>query len=349
MVLRSYENGDATRPSVATLTSALSETCVDDSDRDANEAHTLHTAEASRPDAYGWTLREQHALEAAMRAQPVDCPSTTERWRAIAASVPGRSVRECVQRCRVIAAAVRAALPPPLLRLDADVLHGVLEWLDGRALCACACVCRELGSAAHADALWKSIVSALPATWANSQHVRGDEPLWRYCLRMREGLYGAWRKLTEHRAGKCPYLHEIGTVQRGKFVPHKRLNYKITYGAICELVQIQAQLQGGISHRTYKGVAEQLVSLSANGRTAIPPDLHMTVREIYKTCYPGYGAATGSGAFHSGVQAGGSSITAATSGSMLGKGLVTMTKKMEDEIMRARLETRHEFKNLIPH
>ena len=75
----------------------------------------------------------------------------------------------------------------------------------------------------------------------------------------------------------------------------------------------------------------------------------LQVREIYKTVYPGYGAATGSGAFAPGLQAGGSSTKASTSGAMLGKGVATMIRKVQDEELRARLETRHEFQILIRH
>ena len=50
-----------------------------------------------------------------------------------------------------------------------------------------------------------------------------------------------------------------------------------------------------------------------------------------------------------GLQAGGSSSKASTSGSMVGKGVATMLKKVADEEMRKRLETKHEFKHLIPH
>jgi len=112
----------------------------------------------------------------------------------------------------------------------------------------------------------------------------------------------------------------------------------------------------------------------------------MTIREIYKTCCtsvgqivfaftvrgthpynstlgyvsatmiyparrtdPGFGAGTGSGAYAPGLQAGGSSTKASTSGAMLGKGVATMRKKVADEEMRKRLDTRHEFFNLIKH
>ena len=127
------------------------------------------------------------------------------------------------------------------------------------------------------------------------------------------------------------------------------MDYRVTYGAICELVMLQAREDDGLSHRTYKAVAERLVALSANPRSAIPPDLHMVVREIYKTCYPGFGSGTGSGAYAPGLQAGGSSTKAGTSGTLLGKGVATMTKKVQDEDLRKRLETKHVFNHLVPH
>ena len=36
----------------------------------------------------------------------------------------------------------------------------------------------------------------------------------RYTLRMREGLYGSWRMMTEHREGRTPYLREMGRVEQ---------------------------------------------------------------------------------------------------------------------------------------
>lgn len=149
-----------------------------------------------------------------------------------------------------------------------------------------------------------------------------------------------------------PYLNEIGSIVRGTFRPSNgKMDYQVTYGAICELVQMQSKLDDGLSHRTYKAVAEQLVALSANPRSAVPPELHMTVREIYKTCYPsgGFGAAVGSGAYAPGLQAGGSSTKASTSGTMVGKGLLTSKKKVQDEEFRKRLDTKHTFFNLVPH
>ena len=296
------------------------------------------------PDGAGWTPREQRALEAALRANPAANHTTkNERWQAIAAQVPNHSAKECVARCRQLSAAVRASLPPPLLRLDADLLLSVLSPLTGKDLCAVACVNKELCEAAHDDLMWMPIADALPAKWAYSKRDRGDEPPWKYTLRMRDGLYGAWRKLNDHRAGACPYLCDIGRVERGAFIPNGKLDYRVTYGAICELVQLEARRQDGLNHRVYKAVAEDLVRLSPNPRSVVPPDLHMTVREIYKTCYPGHGAGVGSGAYAPGLQAGGSSTKASTSGTMLGKGMATMMKKASDEDMRKRLVRRQQI------
>ena len=57
----------------------------------------------------------------------------------------------------------------------------------------------------------------------------------------------------------------------------------------------------------------------------------------------------GSGAYAPGLQAGGSSTKGSTTGSMLGKGVATMTKKACDEDMRKRLDTRHEFLAFVKH
>lgn len=307
------------------------------------------------PDAMGWSPKEQRLLEEAMRAHPPargggNAEEKRLRWEAIAAAVPGRTVKDVVARCRVLREAVRKVLPPPLLRLDADLQLLILERVGGAALCAIACACKELVGIAHDDSLWMPIADALPAKWAYSKRDRGDEAPWAYTLRMRDGLYGAWKKLNDHEAGLCPYLAEIGTVVRGEFRPTDgKMDYRVTYGAICELVQLQAKRDDGLSHRTYKAVAETLVALSANPRSAIPPDLHMTVREIYKTVYPGFGAGIGSGAFAPGLQAGGSSTKGSTAGTMLGKGVATMLKKVEKEETRKRLDTKHTFFNLVAH
>ncbi|KAL3893241.1 MAG: hypothetical protein SGPRY_014365, partial [Prymnesium sp.] len=200
-------------------------------------------------------------------------------------------------------------------------------------------------------------------------------------------LYGAWLKLQAHKAGECPYLEEIGTLQGTDFLPHGGvIHHRVQYGAICELVRLEVKRQGkttrpvttplahfhcgslsagSLTARVYKAVAETLVQHSANPRSIVPHDLHMTVREIYKTCCaslafstsshprsqhssllltfsvsgvvidssenaadPGFGAGTGSGAYSPGLQAGGSSTKASTSGAMLGKGVATMKKKV---------------------
>lgn len=156
--------------------------------------------------------------------------------------------------------------------------------------------------------------------------------------------------LTEHVAGSNPYLHALGAFGRGdRFEPTGGvLPYRLKYGAICELVMREAAAQGGLNHGVYKAVAETLISLSANSKSRVPPELHMTVREIYKTCYPGYGAGVGSGAYTPGLQAGGSSTRGSTTGSMLGKGVAALTKKASDEEMRKRLDTVHEFLALVP-
>ena len=63
-------------------------------------------------------------------------------------------------------AVVKARQPPPLFRLQQDVLFCVLEWLGGRGLCALACTAKTMRAAAHDDALWLPLANALPATWS---------------------------------------------------------------------------------------------------------------------------------------------------------------------------------------
>ena len=303
------------------------------------------------PDSAGWTPREQRSLEFALRENPPSGgASTKKRWRAIADAVSTKTPLECLQRCRALTAAVKARQLPPLLTLQQDVLFSVLEWLGGRGLCALACTAKTMRAAAHDDALWLPLADALPGTWSFSRQDRLGEAPWAYCLRVRQSLYGSWHMLTEHRAGTRPYLSQLGRVdERRCFTPHKGiLPYRLKYGAICELVQLEALREGGLNHRVYKAVADLLIQLSANSKSRVPPELHMTVREIFKTCYPGFGAGTGSGAYAPGLQAGGSSTKASTSGSMLGKGVATMKKKVQDEEMRKRLETCHEFLALVP-
>ena len=299
------------------------------------------------PDGMGWTLLEQRALEAAMRTYPTSMERKS-RWAAISAAVGAKTPKECVARCRAVATAVKAALPPPLLRLQSDASVRVLQFLGGRDLCALAASCRELTTAAHDDLVWRQLGDALPAGYAYSKRDRAGEPVWKYTLRTRLSLFGSWRMLTEHRAGAEPYLAELGTYERGRFRPTGgRLPYRIKYGAICELVMREAKQQGGLNHRVYKEVADLLISLSANSKSSVPPELHMTVREIFKTAYPGFGAATGSGAYSPGLQAGGSSAKGHASGSMVGKGVGVTLKKVQDEEMRKRLETYHEFMALV--
>ena len=178
-------------------------------------------------DASGWTPREQRGLQAALRTCPAkDFASAggNARWQAVAAQLPGRSAKECLQRCKQLAAAVKAHRPSPLVRLEADVLLAVLERLGGFSLCTVACVCKELRSAARDEVLWMPnpnpnpnlnlspdpnpnpnmnpnpnpnpnqvlwmpYAEALPSAWAYSARDRDGEPAWRYTLRMREGPY----------------------------------------------------------------------------------------------------------------------------------------------------------------
>ena len=66
------------------------------------------------------------------------------------------------------------------------------------------------------------------------------------------------------------------------FFPHR-----ISYGAVCELVQLELRRSGGgLNANVYKEVAEFIRSHTANARSYTAP-IHMTIREIYKTCYPG--------------------------------------------------------------
>jgi len=234
--------------------------------------------------------------------------------------------------------------------LGYDLQLLVFHWLSGRDLCSVARACKDLTSVAHDDVLWRPKADGLPEKWAYDRAERHGEPAWAYTLRVRRGLYGAWAKLNEHRAGNFPYLSELGVVDGVSFVPKgNALPYKLTYGAVCEMVQLCAKAEGSLNALVYKRVAALLVSFSPNSRTPVPSDLHMTVREIYKTCYPGFGAGTGSGAYAPGLQAGGSSTKGGTSGVFLGKGVATMTKKVQDEEMRKRLDTTHEFLALIAH
>jgi hypothetical protein len=294
-------------------------------------------------DAFWWSPREQRALEAALRANPPRAKDSLLRWQEISDAVGSKDVASCVRRYRLIAAAIRARLPPPLLRLQRDSLLSVLEYMDGRDLCMLAQTCKEMSEITHEDSLWLSKADAFPGQWGYSKSDRHGERPWKFCLRVRFGFYGSWHKLTEHRAGRFPYLHDLGRVEGGRFrLEQQHLPYRLKYGFIAELVQLETRDQGGLNHYVYKAVAELLISLSANSKSRMPPEMHLTVREIYKICYPGFGTAWGTLAEAPGVHAGGGSSTGAVKGR-----LARTSKKMQDEEMRRRLESEHEFLMLV--
>jgi len=189
---------------------------------------------------------------------------------------------------------------------NSDALLAVLELLDGADLCSCACACTSLTAVVHEDALWLPLSAKLPSTWRYTADTRTKEACWAFTLRIRQGLYmqsaAKWKKLADHRKGCFPYLAELGSVMHGSFCPdtsrlevhgHKHGAICLKYGFICELVQLEAAREGGLSHRTYKAVAEEIAALSTDARTAVPEDLHMVIREIYKQCYAGFGSAPG--------------------------------------------------------
>jgi hypothetical protein len=296
-----------------------------------------------------WTQQQQSALEAALRKYPASLDRRL-RWDSIAAAV-GKNARECLRRCRELHAAARAKLLPPILRLSHDCLLLVLDLLSGSDLCAIACVCKAATLAAHDDSLWTKLDKSLPESWHYDLMDRGGDARWRYILRVRVALHGAWRRLKEHQAGHNPYLAEIGAVSGDRFEPTGRvLPYRMTYGAVCELVMLQVRRDGdrSVNASTYRAVAEFITSHSANSKSYAPP-IHMAVREIYKVCYPGFGSGVGSTGTAPGVQAGGSSTMAGTSGSMAGRGIATLTKRVGDEELRKRLDTQHVFFALINH
>lgn len=68
-----------------------------------------------------------------------------------------------------------------------------------------------------------------------------------------------------------PKLNELGETTR----PFATLLARFHRGSLSA---------GSLTARVYKAVAETLVQHSANPRSIVPHDLHMTVREIYKTC-----------------------------------------------------------------
>ena len=55
-----------------------------------------------------WTRQEQQLLQVALRQHPPSMENNA-RWEAIAAAVPGRGPQECLNQCRVLAAAVKGA------------------------------------------------------------------------------------------------------------------------------------------------------------------------------------------------------------------------------------------------
>ena len=300
-----------------------------------------------------WSAEEQRALELALRRHP-PAADKAARWRAIAADV-GRPVKECAARCRALQTAVLKTLPPPLLRLQSDAQFCLLELLEPKSLCAIGCVCRELRTAARADDLWRRVWRArLPPQVQYETAARAGEPVWKACLRVHWALHGPWHKLAGHSKGLFPYLREYGVLAppsasaRGlaRFTPTAgSLPARVTYGAVAEMVQLAA-CGGPISAELYKEVAAFLESHNRNERTASQP-LHMAVREIYKTCYPGHGSGAGAATgVAPGVIPGGSSTGGALTGRLaslcLGSGL-------SDEEMRKRLDTTHEFFALVSH
>lgn len=72
-----------------------------------NEPHChllcLLSASGTEGNAAAWTTEEQKLLEQALKTYPV---STPERWEKIAASVPGRSKKDCMKRYKVRRAAL---------------------------------------------------------------------------------------------------------------------------------------------------------------------------------------------------------------------------------------------------
>ena len=140
-----------------------------------------------------------------MRAHPPARAAAAEekrlRWEAIAAAVPGRTVKDVVARCRVLREAVRKVLPPPLLRLDADLQLLILERVGGAALCAIACACKELVGIATTRS---GCPSPTPSRQVGvSKRDRGDERRG-HTLRMRDGPMARERSSTTMRPACAP-------------------------------------------------------------------------------------------------------------------------------------------------
>src|SRR5690606_10767507 len=66
----------------------------------ATNTTTATTTTAPKSDAVAWTQAEQDALQAALRKYPASLGK--ERWSKIAAEVPGRTAKECLDRFRYL-------------------------------------------------------------------------------------------------------------------------------------------------------------------------------------------------------------------------------------------------------
>uniref|UniRef100_A0A8D2LW65 DnaJ homolog subfamily C member 2 n=1 Tax=Varanus komodoensis TaxID=61221 RepID=A0A8D2LW65_VARKO len=71
----------------------------------AESATPSERFEASFTDSSPWTTEEQKLLEQALKTYPVNTP---ERWEKIAASVPGRSKKDCMKRYKELVEMVKA-------------------------------------------------------------------------------------------------------------------------------------------------------------------------------------------------------------------------------------------------
>ena len=290
-----------------------------------------------------WTAVEQRQLELAMRHTRAANCTVKQRWTHIANLVQSKTPAECLARAKTIAKALRRYALLPLLPHDS--LLCVLKKLSGPDLCALACTCRALRAAAHDDLLWFKLCQSLPLSMHYEACDRNGEPVWKYCLRVRFALHGAWRMLLEHNAGRNPYLAEIGELVDGNFTPtHGVLPFRMKYGAIAELVQLQVKKDGQLTAATYREVANFITAHSANSRSYSAP-IHMSVREVYKLCYPGYGSGVGASGVAPGVQAGGGSSSKASTGVLFS----SKGKRVADEERRKRLDSVIEFFALVNH
>lgn len=262
-----------------------------------------------------------------------------------------------------------------------DVMLSILECFSDHDLCSFACVAKDMTTLAHDDALWLPIMLRLPAKWTSATNPRfAHEGPWAYTLRVRRCLLSpsVWSRLEDHRRGCCPYLAELGTVAAGTFQPAAKLHAHgachVKYGAVCELVQLEAAREGSLSHRTYRAVAEEIMRLSADAKTATPADTHMVVREIYKNCYAGFGMASGAASAGMGFGESGTLANVIARKGVVRRvsreGMSTSRPKdgassprspagnkgwiggsgrgVADEELRKRLETKHNFMSLVP-